>query len=115
MYTYTYIRTMYMYVYVHNMFMYGYEIFMCIHVYVCVYVIFVPSIHTFVLVGTCMIVMGLYLRQLLYTSAKINEHGCRDAPCEKSWKQAIPLAILSRILAQSCVTLCLNYVGRGYA
>ena len=23
-----------------------------------------------------------------------------------------PLAILSRILAQSCVTLCLNYVGR---
>ena len=23
----------------------------------------------------------------------------------------IPLAILSRILAQSCVTLCLNYVG----
>ena len=24
----------------------------------------------------------------------------------------IPLAILSRILAQSCVTLCLNYVGR---
>ena len=25
----------------------------------------------------------------------------------------IPLAILSRILAQSCVTLCLNYVGMG--
>ena len=24
----------------------------------------------------------------------------------------IPLAILSRILAQSCLTLCLNYVGR---
>ena len=24
----------------------------------------------------------------------------------------IPLAMLSRILAQSCVTLCLNYVGR---
>ena len=24
----------------------------------------------------------------------------------------IPLAILARILAQSCVTLCLNYVGR---
>ena len=24
----------------------------------------------------------------------------------------IPLAILSRILAQSCVTICLNYVGR---
>ena len=24
----------------------------------------------------------------------------------------IPLSILSRILAQSCVTLCLNYVGR---
>ena len=27
-------------------------------------------------------------------------------------KKEIPLAILSRILAQSCVTLCLNYVGR---
>ena len=27
----------------------------------------------------------------------------------------IPLAILSRILAQSCVTLCLNYVGRDCA
>ena len=24
----------------------------------------------------------------------------------------IPLAILSRILAQSCITLCLNYIGR---
>ena len=24
----------------------------------------------------------------------------------------IPLAILSRVLAQSCVTLCLNYAGR---
>ena len=48
-------------------------------------------------------------------SAKIiqlNEYGCRDAPCKKSWKQGNPLAILSRILAQSCVTICLNYVGR---
>ena len=44
--------------------------------------------------------------------AKIIQYGCRDAPCEKSWKQGNPLAILSRILAQSCVTLCLNYVGR---
>ena len=43
---------------------------------------------------------------------QLNEYGCRDAPCEKSWKKGIPLAILSRILAQSCVTLCLNYVGR---
>ena len=32
---------------------------------------------------------------LLYTSAKIiqlNEYGCRDAPCEKSWKQGYPLS-----------------------
>ena len=31
----------------------------------------------------------------LYTSAKIiqlNEYGCRDAPCEKSWKQGNPLS-----------------------
>ena len=27
-----------------------------------------------------------------------------DAPCEKLQKQEVPLAILSRILAQSCVT-----------
>ena len=49
------------------------------------------------------------------TSAKIiqlNQYECRDAPCEKSWKQGNPLAILSRILAQSCVTLYLNYAGR---
>ena len=66
------------------------------------------------------------------TSGKIIQYGCRDAPCEKSWKQGrnplsntikdtstimrnpmpenrgnkeeIPLTILSRILAQSCVT-----------
>ena len=32
---------------------------------------------------------------LYYTSAKIiqlNEYGCRDAPCEKSWKQGNPLS-----------------------
>ena len=46
---------------------------------------------------------------------QLNEYGCWAAPCEISWKQGIPLAILSRILAQSCVTLSLNYVGRGYA
>ena len=31
----------------------------------------------------------------LYTSVKIiqfNEYGCRDAPCEKSWKQGNPLS-----------------------
>ena len=30
-----------------------------------------------------------------YTSVKIiqlNEYGCRDAPCEKSWKQGNPLS-----------------------
>ena len=30
-----------------------------------------------------------------YTSAKIiqlNEYGCRDAPCKKSWKQGNPLS-----------------------
>ena len=31
----------------------------------------------------------------IYTSGKIiqlNEYGCRDAPCEKSWKQGYPLS-----------------------
>ena len=47
-----------------------------------------------------------------YTSVKIiqlNEYGCRDAPCEKSWKQRNPL---SNTLKDTSVTLCLNYVGR---
>ena len=31
----------------------------------------------------------------IYTSGKIiqlNEYGCRDAPCKKSWKQGYPLS-----------------------
>ena len=58
--------------------------------------------------------IGICIRQY-NTSGKIiqlNEYGCRDAPCENRGNKDIPLAILSRILAQSCVTLCLNYVGR---
>ena len=35
-----------------------------------------------------------------------------DAPCEKQWEQEVFLAILSRILAQSCVTLP-TYSGKG--
>ena len=49
------------------------------------------------------------------TSAKIiqlNAYGCRDAPCERSWQKGNPLSNTIRILAQSRVTLCLNYVGR---
>ena len=52
---------------------------------------------------------------------KINEWGCRDGMymyyAKNHGNKEIPLAILSRILEQSCVTLCLNlnYVGRGYA
>ena len=44
----------------------------------------------------------------------LNEWRCRDAPYDKQWK---PRSLLSNtILAQSCVTPCLNklYVGRGY-
>ena len=53
-----------------------------------------------------------------YTSAKIillNEWGCRDEMhhVKNRGNKVIPLAILSRILAQSCVTP-LPYVGRGY-
>ena len=47
------------------------------------------------------------MKTSMYASVKIiqlNEWRCRDAPCEKWWKQEVPLAILSRILAQSCVT-----------
>ena len=29
---------------------------------------------------------------ILYTSVKIIQYGCRDAPCEKSWKQGNPLS-----------------------
>ena len=46
---------------------------------------------------------------------QLNEYGCRDAPCEKSWKQGIPLAIISRILAQSSVTPPYIVQAKGYA
>ena len=51
-----------------------------------------------------------------YTSVKIiplNEYGCRDAPCEKSWKQGNPLSNIT-IKDTSTImrkTLCLNYGG----
>ena len=40
--------------------------------------------------------------------------GYISAPCENIYhgNKEISLAILSRMLAQSCTTLCLNYVGR---
>ena len=46
---------------------------------------------------------------------QLNEWGCRDGMhhAKNHGNKEIPLAILSRILAKSCVTLCLNYVGRG--
>ena len=50
---------------------------------------------------------------LLITSRKIIQNmdvGMHHA--KNHGNKEIPLAILSRILAQSCVTLCLNYVGR---
>ena len=58
--------------------------------------------------------------KLYNTSAKIihlNEWGCRDGMhyAKNHGNKEMPLAILSRLLAQSCVTVCLNYVGRGYA
>ena len=45
---------------------------------------------------------------------KFKNRGCRDGMhhAKNRGNKEIPLAILSRILAQSCVTLCLNYVGR---
>ena len=67
---------------------------------------------------------GQWIR-LFNTSAKIiqlHEYGCRDAPCEKSWKQGNPLSNINTIKDTSTImrnygmpTLCLNYVGRGYA
>ena len=40
-------------------------------------------------------------RKICGTSVKIiqlNEYGCRDAPCEKSWKQGNPLSNTSTIM-----------------
>ena len=52
----------------------------------------------------------------IYTSAKIiqlNEKmDVRMHHAKNRGNKEIPLAIPSRILAQTCVTLCLNYVGR---
>ena len=63
---------------------------------------------------TCMHVYQRVSIDSLCTSVKIiqlNEYGCRDAPCEKSWKQGNPLSNTIKD-TRSCVTLCLNYVGR---
>ena len=52
------------------------------------------------------------------TVNKCKNHSCRDGMhrAKNRGNKEILLAILSRILAaQSCVTLYLNYVGRGYA
>ena len=40
-------------------------------------------------------VVSVYCVATYYTSGKIiqlNEYGCRDAPCKKSWKQGYPLS-----------------------
>ena len=42
----------------------------------------------------------------------MNEYGCRDAPCEKSWKQGNPLSNTIKDTSTIMLTLCLNYVGR---
>ena len=39
--------------------------------------------------------LGIYMHTILYYKGKnhsLNEYGCRDAPCEKSWKQGNPLS-----------------------
>ena len=45
----------------------------------------------------------------------MNEWGCRDEMhhAKNRGNKEIPLAILSRILAQSCITLCLNICREG--
>ena len=51
----------------------------------------------------------------LYTSAKIiqlNEYGCRDAPCEKSWKQGNPLSNTIKDTSTSMRNPLPKYVGR---
>ena len=47
------------------------------------------------------------------TIIQLNEWGCRDGMdhVNNRGNKEIPLAILSRILAQSCITLCLNMLG----
>ena len=60
-------------------------------------------------------VLYMHVYAHTHTSVQIiqlNEYGCRMHHAKNRGNKEIPLAILSRILAQSCVTLCLNYVGR---
>ena len=48
----------------------------------------------------------------IYKSVKIIQLDVGMHHAKNCGNKESPLAILSRILAQSCVTLCLNYVGR---
>ena len=58
--------------------------------------------------------VSLYTRilPLMYSLALRFVSTCARPSLRIRIPSIIPLAILSRILAQSCVTLCLNYVGR---
>ena len=73
------------------------------------------SISSPLLFGLLELCIYSYILDMLqiYTSAKIiqlNEWGCRDGMdhAKNHGNKEIPLAMLSRILAQSCVTCCLN-------
>ena len=51
----------------------------------------------------------------LYTSVKIiqlNEYGCRDAPCEKSWKQGNPLSNTIKDTTHDCASI-LDSIAKG--
>ena len=50
------------------------------HAYLCRHAIYTITILLYISVS------------IICTSAKMNENGCRDAPCEKSWKQGNPLS-----------------------
>ena len=69
------------------------------------------------LIGSSMYIVYGNLKKICGTHAKIiqlNEWGCRDGmQLVYDGNKEIPLAILSRILAQSCVTP--PYIIQGYA
>ena len=53
---------------------------------------------------------GIYRPPYIGHRIQLNELRSRDAPCKKQWKQEVPLAILSSILAQSCVAPLPEYM-----
>ena len=89
-----------------------YNVYTYIHMYIwhrstctCMYM-YIQSVHTYT------VYVHVHVRSILQVEKSFTNMDVGMHHAKNHGNKDISLAILSRILAQSCVTLCLNYVGR---